>query len=280
MAMRPGIRLHAVSFTYPSGFGLERIDLSIEWGERVAILGPNGSGKTTLLKLMLGLLHPSAGEVSFEGEDLGRMSRTELARAIAMVPQELLLPYALTVREVVLLGRTPYLHRYRGPTGEDLEAVQAAMAATDLVSFGDRPYNELSGGERQRVILAMALAQRPRLLLLDEPTRSLDLNHQIRILSLIRDLNVKRGLTVISSMHDLNLSSLYFDRLILLSSGRIVADGPPETVVRPDMIREVFGVSVLVHQHPRRGVPWTTLLPDTLDPLPAREGASSEAINP
>src|SRR5574337_1843067 len=126
----------------------------------------------------------------------------------------------------------------------------------------------------------MALAQQPRLLLLDEPTRSLDLNHQLRILSLIRSLSVQRGLTVISSVHDLNLSSLYFDRLVLLSSGRIVADGPPDQVIRPDMIREVFGVSVLVQRHPRCGIPWVTLLPDILDLLPAREDASAEAINP
>lgn len=280
MAMRPGIHLQAVHFTYPSGFGLARIELFIERGERVAILGPNGSGKTTLLKVMLGLLHPREGEVSFEGNPMERMGRAELARAIAMVPQELLLPYALTAREVVLLGRTPYLHRYRGPTCEDQEAVQAAMAATDLLSSADRPYSELSGGERQRVILAMALAQKPRLLLLDEPTRSLDLSHQLRILSLIRGLNVKHGLTVISSMHDLNLSSLYFDRLVLLSSGRIVADGPPDEVIQPDIIQEVFGVSVLVGQHPKRSIPWVTLLPDNLDLFFAREDSSAETINP
>ncbi len=280
MAIRPGIRLDAVHFTYPSGFGLTGIDLCIGRGERVAILGPNGAGKSTLLKLMLGLLHPGEGAISFEGSALGRMSRIELARTIAMVPQELLLPYALTAREVVMLGRTPYLHRYRGPARDDLEAVQTAMVATDLLASADRPYNELSGGERQRVILAMALAQQPRLLLLDEPTRSLDLSHQLRILSLIRDLNVKHGLTVVSSMHDLNLSSLYFDRLVLLSSGRIVADGPPDEVIQPDMIQEVFGVSVLVEQHPRRGIPWVTLLPDNLDLFSARKDASPETINP
>ncbi|MDD5560395.1 ABC transporter ATP-binding protein [Candidatus Methylomirabilis sp.] len=280
MAMRPGIRLDAVHFTYPSGFGLARVDLFIERGERVAILGPNGAGKSTLLKLMLGLLHPGEGEISFEGNALGRMSRAELARAIAMVPQELLLPYALTAREVVLLGRTPYLHRYHSPTREDLEAVQTAMVATDLLPSAGRPYNELSGGERQRVILAMALAQQPRLLLLDEPTRSLDLSHQLRILSLIRNLNMKHGLTVVSSMHDLNLSSLYFDRLLLLSSGRIVADGPPDEVIRPDMIQEAFGVPVLVTRHPRCGIPWVTLLPDELDLSSAREDASAGTINP
>lgn len=278
--MRQGIRLHAVHFAYPSGFGLTKIDLSIERGERVAILGPNGAGKTTLLKLLLGLLRPQEGEIAFEGSDLSRMSRTESACAIAMVPQEMLLPYALTTREVVLLGRTPYLHRYRGPTREDQEAVQAAMVAVDLLPSAERPYNELSGGERQRVILAMALAQKPRLLLLDEPTRSLDLSHQIRILSLVRTLNMKHGLTVVSSMHDLNLSSLYFDRLILLASGRIVADGPPDRVIRPDLIREVFGVSVRVERHPGRGVPWVTLLPDALDLFPAPDDVSLEMVNP
>jgi iron complex transport system ATP-binding protein len=270
VAMKPEIRLDGVHFTYSSSFGLAGIDLCIEPGERVAILGPNGSGKTTLLKLMLGLLHPREGTISFEGEDLGGMSRTALARAIAMVPQELLLPYALTVRDVVLLGRTSYLHRYRGPARVDLDAVQAAMAATDLLSSAGRLYSELSGGERQRVILAMALAQQPRLLLLDEPTRSLDLNHQIRILSLIKGLNLQHGLTVVSSMHDLNLSSLYFDRLVLLSSGRVVADGPPDEVIRADTIQEVFGVSVLVHRHPGLGIPWMTLAPDAGDLFSAR----------
>jgi iron complex transport system ATP-binding protein len=276
MAMRPGLHLQSVHFNYPSGFGLARIDLSIAQGERVAILGPNGSGKTTLLKVMLGLLVPQEGEVSFEGHVLRGTSRAELARAIAMVPQELLLPYALTVREVVMLGRTSYLHRYRGPTHDDLEAVQTAMASTDLLHFAERPYNELSGGERQRVILAMALAQQSRLLLLDEPTRSLDLSHQIRILSLIRGLNVEHGLTVISSMHDLNLSSLYFDRLVVLSSGRIVADGPPGEVIRPDMIQEVFSVPTLVRRHPSHGIPWVILLSDTLDRVSACEDVSAE----
>jgi iron complex transport system ATP-binding protein len=277
--MRPAIRLDGVRFTYSSGFGLAGVDLCVEPGERIAILGPNGSGKTTLMKVMLGLLHPQEGTVSFEGEDLGDISRAELARVMAMVPQELLLPYALTVREVVLLGRTPYLHRYRGPARKDLEVVQEVMTATDLLSFASRPYNHLSGGERQRVILAMALAQQPRLLLLDEPIRSLDLNHQMRMLSLIRDLNVKRGLTILSSMHDLNLSSLYFDRLVLLSSGRIAADGSPVEVIRPDTIREVFGVSVLVARHPGLSIPWVTLAPDARNVLTARED-TLEAFNP
>jgi len=276
--MKPVIRLDGVRFTYSGGRGLTGIDLCVEPGERIAILGPNGSGKTTLLKVMLGLLHPQGGTVSFEGENLSRISRVELARAMAMVPQELLLPYALTASEVVLLGRTPYLHRYRGPVRRDLEVAQEVMTATDLVSLASRPYSELSGGERQRVILAMALAQQPRLLLLDEPTRLLDLNYQIGMLSLIKDLTVTHGLTVLASMHDVNLASLYFDRMVLLSSGRIVADGPPEQVVRPDVIRKVFGVSVLVRRHPGYDIPWLTLAPDISNPISVRED-TSDAIN-
>ncbi len=269
--MTPHIHLDAVGFAYPSGFALTNMHLTIGRGEMVAILGPNGSGKTTLLKLMMGLLHPRQGQVYFEGDALSGLSRRELARAMAMVPQEMPLPYGLTVWEVVLLGRTPYLRRFRGPTCEDREAVLAAMAAADIQASGSRPFNELSGGERQRAILALALAQEPRLLLLDEPTRHLDLNHQLRILSLVRRLNMEYGLTVISSIHDLNLCSLFFDRLILLSSGQIVADGPPDKVIQPDLLREVFGIAVLVEPHPTRDTPWVTILPETDTGPPPRE---------
>jgi len=262
VAVTAAIRLDGVRFSYPTGFALGGIDLRIEQGEMVAVLGPNGSGKTTLLKLMLGLLHPAEGEVHFEGRVLGALGRRELARSIAMVPQEVALSFTMTTAEVALLGRTPYLRRFRGPSREDREAVGAAMAATDVLPFAGRPYDALSGGERQRVILAMALAQEPRLLLLDEPTRYLDLSHQLRILSLIQRFNRARGLTVVSAMHDLNLCALYFDRLVVLSSGRIVADGPPEKVIQQELLRGVFGIDVLVTRHPTRDIPWVTILPE------------------
>lgn len=263
MAVTAAIHLNGVRFAYPTGFALGGIDLRIEQGEMVAILGPNGSGKTTLLKLMLGMLHPEVGEVRFKGRVLGAVRRRELARSIAMVPQEIALSFTMTTAEVALLGRTPYLRRFRGPSREDREAVGAAMAATDVLPLAARPYDALSGGERQRVILAMALAQEPRLLLLDEPTRHLDLSHQLRILSLIQRFNRARGLTVVSAMHDLNLCALYFDRLILLSSGQVVADGPPDKVIQPGLLKEVFGVTVQVEPHPTRHIPWITILPDT-----------------
>lgn len=262
MAVTAAIHLDGVRFAYPTGFALGGIDLRIEQGEMVAVLGPNGSGKTTLLKLMLGLLHPAEGEVHFEGRVLKGLSRKELAQAMAMVPQEIALSFTMTTAEVALLGRTPYLRRFRGPSREDREAVGAAMAATDVLPFAGRPYDALSGGERQRVILAMALAQEPRLLLLDEPTRHLDLSHQLRILSLIQRFNRARGLTVVSAMHDLNLCALYFDRLVVLSSGRIVADGPPEKVIQQDLLRGVFGIDVLITRHPTRDIPWVTILPE------------------
>lgn len=259
----PMITLDAVRFAYPTGFALSGIDLKIERGEMAAVLGPNGAGKTTLLKLMLGLLHPAEGEAYLEGRVLGDMRRRDVARTVAMVPQDLSLPFTFTAADLVLLGRTPYLGRFLGLTCQDWQVVQGAMAATDVLHLADRPYDELSGGERQRTILAMALAQEPRLLLLDEPTRHLDLSHQLRILSLLRGFNRERGLTVVSAMHDLNLCTLYFDRLILLSSGQIVSDGPPDEVIQPNLLREVFGINVLVGRHPTRDIPWVTILPET-----------------
>lgn len=260
--MTPTIHLEGVRFVYPTGFALLAGDLRIEQGEMVAVLGPNGSGKTTLLKLILGLLRPEAGEIRVDGRPPGEIGRRALARTIAMVPQEVALPFNLTAAEVVLLGRTAYLRRFRGPAPEDREMVRSAMAATGVLSLAGRPYHELSGGERQRVIVAMALAQEPRLLLLDEPTRHLDLSHQLRILSLIRRLNREQGITVISAMHDVNLCAIYFDRLILLSSGQIVADGPPEKVIQPQLLEEFFGIAALVGRHPTRDVPWVTVLPE------------------
>ena len=259
--MTSAIWVDTVGFAYPAGFALRGIDLRIERGEMVAVLGPNRSGKTSLLKLMLGLLRPQAGEVRFEGGALAGVRRQALARTIAMVPQEIALPFTLLAAEVVLLGRTPYLGRFRGPTEQDREAVEEAMAATDVLHLGDRLYDHLSGGERQRVILAMALAQEARLLLLDEPTRHLDLSHQLRMLSLIQRFNRERELTVVSAMHDLNLCALYFDRLILLSHGWIVADGPPDKVIQPELLEEVFGIPVLVERHPTCDIPWVTILP-------------------
>lgn len=235
--------------------------MEIRDGERVALIGPNGSGKTTLLRLLSGFLRPDRGEVRLRGTPLTQYSRREVARRVAVVPQTLEVPFAFTVEELVLMGRTPYLSPWRGPGPKDAGIVRDAMERMGVSLLEDRPYPELSGGERQRAVLALALAQEPQILLLDEPTAHLDINHQVEVLDLIRSLNREAGLTVAAAMHDLNLAALYFERLLLLQGGRIVADGPPEEVLQAEKIGRAFGAEVRIQPHPVRGVPQVILLP-------------------
>lgn len=253
--------LKDVSFFYGNGFSLRGISLGVEKGQMVALLGPNGSGKTTLLKLAAGVLTPKGGEVLLEGTNLRALSRKEVARRIAMVPQQFHTPFAFTVAQVVMLGRTPFIGTFSGETETDRGQVQRAMKMAGVERLSPRAFNELSGGERQKCILAMALAQEPKLLLLDEPTAHLDINHQVEILELIRRLNREQGVTVIGAMHDLNLAALYFDRLILLKDGAVSSDGPPAAVLTESIIREVFAASVRIERHPAAGVPHVVLLP-------------------
>jgi len=251
----------AVSFTYGRDFRLIRIDLGVLPGEILALVGPNGSGKTTLLKLASGLLTPREGEVRLDGVNLARMSRRDIARHIAVVPQGIHIPFALTVREVVALGRTPFRGALAGESARDRGAVAEALAFTGLEEMAGRYFNDLSGGERQKVSLALALAQEPELILLDEPTAYLDIRNQVEILELVRRLARQSRLTVIAAIHDLNLAALYFDRLALLRAGALAAVGPPETVLTESIIRDTFGTAVHVGRHPAAGVPVVTLLP-------------------
>jgi iron complex transport system ATP-binding protein len=247
---------------------LHGLDLSLSSGEMVGIIGPNGSGKTTLLRVASGALRPSTGSVELFGVSLRRMKRSEIARVLAMLPQEVFVPFALTASEIVLMGRTP--HR-DADWARDREAVRSAMAATDSLYLADRVFNELSGGERQRVLVAMALAQEPRVLLLDEPTVHLDISHQIDILSLIRRLNRERGLTVLATMHDLNLAALYFDRLVMIDGGRIEADGAPSEVFSDGHLGRVFGRGFRVQAHPTEMAPQIVVIPRERPDLPTGE---------
>jgi len=255
------LSLNRVSFSYNDTPVLHHIDLAVEKGEMVALLGPNGSGKTTLIKLMSGILKPSQGEIRLDGSGLGRMKRREVAQRVAVVPQQFSMPFAFTLREVVLLGRTPFLKPFADGRERDHRVVEQAIALIGVEELKERFFNELSGGERQKAILAMALAQEPKLLLLDEPTAHLDINHQVEILDLVRSLNREQGLTVVGAMHDLNLAALYFDRLILLKQGRIFAEGTPEKVLTEEIIREVFSASVQVTQHPVTKSPHIIITP-------------------
>ncbi|MBI4675621.1 MAG: ABC transporter ATP-binding protein [Chloroflexi bacterium] len=251
-----------ISFSYADAPTLVDIDFALECGALRALLGPNGSGKTTLLKLLTGILQPTRGVLMYQGVDLKTMSRREIARHVALVPQELNLQFGFTVRQMVMLGRTPHVSALGGPTKKDRQVVEQTIELTELTELRDRVVTELSGGEQQRVVIAMALAQEPQVLLLDEPTVHLDINHQIEILDLVRKLNRERGLTVLATMHDLNLAALYFDDLVLLERGRIVAAGAPVQVLSAERIRDVFRAQVLIQPHPARAdAPQVIVLP-------------------
>jgi iron complex transport system ATP-binding protein len=234
------VQLHDVSFSYGGRRVLDHMSLRIDPRERVAVIGANGAGKTTLLKLIGGVLRANAGSVEIEGTDVARIPRRQMARLVAMVPQELVIPFSFTVREMVELGRTAHMSLFGGFGTADRHAIAHALDVTDSTCLASRVVNELSGGERQRVLVAMALAQQPRVLLLDEPTQRLDLTRQAEILDLIRDVSAERGLTVLAAIHDLNLAALYFDRLIVLSGGAIVADGTPDQVMKAEVLEPVY----------------------------------------
>ncbi|MEE8618865.1 MAG: heme ABC transporter ATP-binding protein [Dehalococcoidales bacterium] len=255
------LQISQVYFSYFDGLVLHDINLSIRAGEMVGLLGPNGSGKTTLIKLVSGILKPGQGEIRLDGSSLSRLSRKSVARSLAVVPQQFHIPFAFTVGEVVMLGRIPFLKAFAEESKVDSQFVANALELVGISELKERRFDELSGGERQKVILAMALAQQPRLLLLDEPIVHLDIAHQVEILELVKRLNMEQGLTVIGAMHDLNLAALYFDRLILLKEGRIWADGVPAQVLTEDIIRNVFSASVRVEPHPVTGVPHIVVMP-------------------
>lgn len=234
---------------------LKELNLRIMVGELVGLLGPNGSGKSTLLKLMSGILPPRSGKVSFHGKEISTIGRKEMARKVAVVPQESPIVFPFRVIEVVLMGRYPHLKGLTLEGKQDLEMVREAMELTDIRHLADRRITELSGGEKQRVIIARALVQQPELLLLDEPTTFLDIRHQMAIYDLLRGLNQREGLTIVGVMHDLNWAARYCRRLLLLKDGRVWCDGPPEKVLHPENIWEVFQAEVDVRWDPGAEAP-------------------------
>ena len=245
MSSDPAIRVEAVTFAYGSDVVLRDVSCTIGRGEFVGIIGPNGSGKSTLLKLMSGYLRPARGQVAIDGSPAERLSRAALGRLIGVVPQDTLVALPFTVMEMVLLGRTPHGAGFAFEDEHDLAAARRAMERTDTVALAGRRVTELSGGERQRVILARALAQEPRILLLDEPAAFLDIRHEVEMYDLLRDLQ-REGMTVVSVLHDLNIAALYCDRLVLLAGGQVARAGTPAEVITYQMLTEVYGTEVYV----------------------------------
>ena len=241
-----------VSFGY-ADFELQDVSIDIPRGSFTGVLGPNGCGKTTLLKLMSGVLKPRAGDVLLEGEPIGHITRRQLARRIAVVPQETHPAFDYTVMEMVLMGRHPHLGPFALEGPADLVIARDALAATGTAHLADRAYMTLSGGEKQRVIIASALTQSPELLLLDEPTASLDLGYQLEIATLLGTLNRDRGVTLVLATHDLNLAASLCSDLVLLRDGRVLAQGRTSEVLTASMVRRLYGVEADVGFHAGAG---------------------------
>jgi len=244
------LEIRDVSFSYESTPILKDVTFSVGQGEFLGVMGPNGSGKTTLLRCMCKVLEPRVGTILIDGRDLRKFARSEVAKTVGVVPQSPMVDAAFTVFEIVLMGRTSHIGRFGAESVKDLEAAEEAMKMTDTLHLADRTFDELSGGERQRVIIARALAQEPRVLLLDEPTVHLDIKYQLELLELIERLNKQTGIVIVAVFHDLNLASQHCDSIILLHNGRIEAIGPPEQVLTPESIRRIYGVDVVIKRHP------------------------------
>lgn len=252
----PVLRVRNLFFSYGATPVLRGVDLEVGEGEMVGLVGPNGSGKSTLLKLASRVLTAADGSILLGGQDVRALSPREMARQVAVVAQTPVLPESFTVLEMVLLGRTPHLGLLQNEGPRDLASALRALEMTGSRELAERRLGELSGGEQQRVVVARALAQETPLLLLDEPTAHLDVGYQTALLDTVRGLLRKsagRLLAVLAAIHDLTLAAQYCDRLVLLHEGRVVAQGPPERVLTPELISQVYATEVAVVKHPRGG---------------------------
>jgi iron complex transport system ATP-binding protein len=225
---------------------LKQVDLEIAAGAFIGVIGPNGCGKSTLLRAAAGNLPLTRGQVMLEGRPLGDYTRRHLARKVAVVPQETRVDFDFSVRQMVMMGRYPFIGRFSRANPADFAATEQAMAWAQVGALSQRSITRLSGGERQRVVIARALAQEAELLLLDEPTNHLDINHQIEIFELLQRLNRQQGLTLMCITHDLNLAAHYCQWLVLMHQGQILEQGNPAQVLRPDNLRRAYGIDLVV----------------------------------
>ncbi len=249
------LHIRSLTAAYGPKTVLHDVSLDVAAGGILALIGPNGAGKTTLIRAVSGTVPLAGGQVTVDGQDVTALTPAQRARKISVVPQARPQGGAFTVEQAVMMGRTAYLGWLGRPSEADHQAVQQALQQTRLADFARRPIARLSGGEQQRVLLARALAQSAPVMLLDEPTSSLDLQHQSGLLSLLRKLTVEKQLAVLMAVHDLNLVSLFADRVALLVEGRLRATGTPREVLTPDTLRDAYQTPVTVISHPESGTP-------------------------
>ncbi|MCG6958011.1 MAG: ABC transporter ATP-binding protein [Gemmatimonadetes bacterium] len=257
--MRFGTRDLAVRYAGSGAAALDGVSMEVPDGCLYAVLGPNGSGKSTLLKALLGVVPVQAGHAAVDGRDAREWTRRELARAVGVVPQGEVISFPLTVHELVGMGRYPYLGPLGGESEVDRSAVARALELCDVADLASRDVTTLSGGELQRVRIARALAQEPRALILDEPTTSLDIRHEMAILELLRT-SADSGMTVMVVTHGLDMAARFADRMLLLSRGRVAAEGAPEGVLRAEVLEEVYRWPIAVATDPSTGMPRVTPL--------------------
>jgi len=244
--------LDQVRYTPDHTLVLDDVSLDVSSGHWVGVLGPNGAGKSTLLRIMAGVLPASSGVVLFDGKALEQRSTRERAKQLAFLPQRTDLSFPFRVREVVAMGRTPYLERWQNESKADERIIEQTMALTEITRLADRNVMTLSGGEFQRVMLARALAQQPAFLLLDEPTTGLDLRHQFEVVDVLTTL-VQQGVTIITVLHDLNMAASACTSVVLLKSGWVYAAGPPQDILTVEAIRAVYGVDAALGENPETG---------------------------
>ena len=252
------LNINNIDFSYHSSKVLNEVTFKAESKEFIGIMGPNGSGKTTLLKCISNVLNPQVGTILLDGRDIHKLSRKEVAKNIGVVPQSSNIDFTFTVSELVLMGRNPHTERFQNETELDFKIAENAMKLTRTQHLSNRTFEELSGGERQRVIIARALAQEPKILLLDEATVHLDISSKFEILNLIKGISKEKNIVVIAVFHDLNLAAQYSNKLILLDKGKIVSIGSPDEVLTPENIQKTYHIDAIVKRHPLTNTPYVT----------------------
>jgi iron complex transport system ATP-binding protein len=259
--MKPSINVKNLSHSFGENLVLKNISFQVPHRDFFIIIGPNGSGKTTLMKVISGILKPQNGELKILNRPIDQYHRKALAKTIAFVPQMTFADFPFTVTEIVLMGRSPYLGVLGLEQENDLEVANQAIAFTDLGNLAHRKLDQLSGGEQQRVFIARAICQEPDIILLDEPTASLDLAYQVRIMDLMEKLKTEKGITVVMVSHDVNLAAMYADHLMLLHKGQVVCQGLPDEVLTYKTLEETYGCTLLVDESPLGNFPRVTLVP-------------------